>query len=72
MNGTNIINNTVLSMNPGPGWHAIETGDFNKDGKSDLVLHNDNGQVAIWEMDGTNIQHVDIIGYNPGSDWHVV
>ena len=39
--------------NLGPDWHAVGTGDFNGDGKSDILWQNTStGQVSIWEMDG--------------------
>ena len=33
-----------------PIWHVEDTGDFNGDGKSDILWQNDNGQAAIWLM----------------------
>jgi hypothetical protein len=36
-----------------PAWRLSGSGDFNKDGKPDLVWHNDQtGQVVYWLMDG--------------------
>ena len=32
-----------------------EIGDFNADGKSDLLLQNANGSVAEWPMNGTEV-----------------
>ena len=40
--------------NPGPSWHIKDTGDFNDDGRSDILWQNDNGTPAIWLMDGMN------------------
>ena len=54
MNGTNPIAGALVGANPGPSWTEIGTGDFNGDGKSDILWQNANGQVAIWEMNGTN------------------
>ncbi len=33
-------------------WTIVGTGDFNGDGKSDILWRNTNGTVAIWEMNG--------------------
>jgi len=41
--------------NPGPDWHAISTGDVNGDGKSDILLQNDSGEVVVWEMKGASV-----------------
>jgi len=45
----------LAGPNPGPSWQVIGVGDFNNDGKSDILWQNTNGQAAIWEMDGTNL-----------------
>jgi VCBS repeat-containing protein len=63
---------------PGADWHVVDTGDFDGDGKSDLLWRTDSGALAIWEMDGTHIQAADYtrIGATsvaaPGADWHVL
>jgi autotransporter passenger strand-loop-strand repeat protein len=43
--------------------------DFNGDGKSDILLENDNSDIVLWEMDGTKIVGGGEVG-NPGSTWH--
>jgi hypothetical protein len=45
--------------------------DFNGDGKSDILWQNDNGQVAIWELNGTTLIGAAIIG-NPGPSWDAI
>ena len=84
MNGTQItwadyikIGQTNIGA-PGSDWHIIGTGDFNGDGKSDLLWKTDSGQVAIWEMNGNQITWADFtkVGQTnvgaPGSDWHLI
>jgi hypothetical protein len=57
MNGTQVTSNPqVGTINAAGGWHFADTGDFNGDGKTDLLLLNDtNNGVAIWEMNGTQV-----------------
>jgi hypothetical protein len=68
--------------NPGPGWHVVGMGNTTEDGFNvgqDLVLQNDNGAIAIWQLavtgnqvvrDGTQPNGFNL--GNPGSSWHVV
>ncbi|MDA1275408.1 MAG: VCBS repeat-containing protein [Verrucomicrobia bacterium] len=37
------------------GWRVVGTGDFDIDGKADLVFQNSDGTIAFWLMDGTNL-----------------
>jgi hypothetical protein len=68
--------------NPGPGWHVVGMGNTTEDGfpspqpGQDLVLQNDNGAIAIWQLQvvGNQVVRVDT-GFNlnnPGASWHVV
>ncbi len=36
-------------------WTIVGTGDFNGDGKSDILWRDSSGNVAIWEMNGTSV-----------------
>jgi hypothetical protein len=48
------------------------TGDFNGDGKADILWQQDNGLPAIWLMDGTNMIGGGAAGtINPGPTWQV-
>jgi hypothetical protein len=39
-----------------PGsWSISGSGDYNSDGKSDIVWQDTSGNVAIWEMNGSAI-----------------
>ena len=74
MNGTNAVSiGAVGPFNPGPSWQVKGTGDFNGDGKSDILWQGSDGTPAIWLMDGTNFLSASAVGpFNPGMDWHVI
>ena len=41
---TNVIGGGTVSPNPGPSWNTVGTGDFNKDGQSDILWQNTMGR----------------------------
>jgi len=74
MNGTSIASAAVITIgstqaDPGPTWHATVTGDFNGDGKADILWQNTDGLSAIWLMNGTSIQSAAVLP-NPTPAWH--
>jgi FG-GAP-like repeat len=49
-------NYTGTILNPGSDWKVVGIGDFNRDGKSDILWQNDSsGSIEIWEMNGTTL-----------------
>jgi hypothetical protein len=71
MNGSNVIAAAVLGQ-PGMAWQVVGTGDFNGDGKADLVFQNSStGEVAEWLLNGVQILGGYSLG-NPGTAWHIV
>jgi len=69
MNGTQILANQFIGQIPA-NWHVAANGDFNGDGKTDVLLHSDSGGLVILEMNGTQILANQSIGQVP-SNWHV-
>jgi hypothetical protein len=59
--------------NPGLNWHVAGTGDFNGDGKSDVLWRADDGMVAEWlgQANGGFSSNWDSFHSNPGVNWHV-
>jgi hypothetical protein len=57
----------------GPTWHVKALVDYDPSGPdfSDLLWQNDNGAVAIWQLQGTTPVHQNNLGQNPGPTWHV-
>jgi hypothetical protein len=47
----------------------VGVGDYNRDHKTDILLQNDSGEIAIWEMNGTTVIGGGSLG-NPGPSWH--
>ncbi len=50
---------------------GVATGDFNADGRTDLLLRNDNGRVNVWTMDGDRIVADSFVDATP-LNWHIV
>jgi serralysin len=48
-------------------WHIQSVGDFDHDGKSDILWHHNSGQVYIWEMNGLQVKAEGAVAH----DWHV-
>jgi len=38
----------------------------------DLVLHNTDGQLALWQVNGGKVSAIEQVGSNPGSSWRAV
>src|SRR5258707_9163954 len=63
MNGTTVLNpNTAGVGNVPTTWSIVGTGDFNGDGKWDILWRDTGGNVAIWEMNGTTVLNPDTAG----------
>jgi hypothetical protein len=70
MNGSQVLQTGVLGSVPA-SWTAAETGDFDGDGKSDILWRNTaNGAVAIWFMNGVQVSSPAPVG-TVGLDWTV-
>jgi hypothetical protein len=64
---------TIINPGPGARWHVVGTGDFNRDGKSDILLQKGTDKIDIWLMNGTErIDELKIPNPNPGPGWHAV
>jgi len=73
MDGTTAMSVAAVGpFNPGPNWQIKGSGDFNGDGKSDILWQGSDGMPAIWLMDGINFVSTSAAGsFNPGPSWQV-
>ena len=57
----------------GPTWHAKAFADFagGDPFSADILWQNDNGALALWQINRTTIQHATNLP-NPGQSWHAV
>ena len=51
-------------------WSIVQIGDYNGDGKSDLVWRDGGGNTSMWFMDGTAVASTGSVGNIPTS-WSV-
>jgi hypothetical protein len=65
--------NVNFNLNPGLDWHIAGTGDFNGDGRDDILWRSDNGSVVdlLGNENGSFTGNVNF-NLNPGLDWHIV
>jgi lipopolysaccharide export system protein LptA len=70
VNGTTIASQAMLS-NPGTQWHIAGSGDFNHDGKADILWQSSDGTPMIWTMNGTSVATTTTLA-DPGASWHAV
>ena len=50
MANSGTIQGTYVLPTPAYSWHVHGLNDFNGDGRSDILLRNDNGSLSIWQM----------------------
>jgi hypothetical protein len=61
-----------LNLTPASGWKVVGVGDFNGDGKSDLVFQNQSSnQIAIWFMNGYLYQGGVLLPFTPPVGWTI-
>ncbi|MCW3097807.1 MAG: Cell surface protein, partial [Chthonomonadaceae bacterium] len=74
--GTNLATITggdFVNITPAAGWKVVGVGDFNGDGKSDLVFQNQtSNQIAIWFMNGANFAGGMLLPFTPPIGWTLV
>ena len=55
---------------PSADWHVRDTGDYNGDTRSDILLQDSvTGDCFAWLLDGTNVIGGGYVGWRPGAAW---
>jgi len=72
-NGGFADNGANFSANLSAAWHAAAIGDFNGDGRDDILWQDQSGQVINWlaQPGGSFIDNSATVNINTGSSWHV-
>jgi predicted nucleic acid-binding Zn ribbon protein len=56
MDGTTVISSNLTSTpSLDKSWKTAGTGDFNGDGQSDILWRNDDGTIALWQINGSTV-----------------
>jgi hypothetical protein len=69
MNGASVLSSAGIGNLPAT-WSLALTGDFNGNGKSDLLWRDGSGDTAIWFMNGTSVASTQSVG-NISASWVV-
>ena len=72
-NGSFADNWNVFHRNPGTNWHVAGTGDYNGDGRADILWRAEDGTFTDWlgQANGSIADNWDVYHTNPGTNWHV-
>jgi hypothetical protein len=65
------ITQAVQVGNPGASWGIHSLGDFNGDGRTDIVWRHADGTIYLWLMNGGSVSAYLPVG-NPGGTWSIV
>jgi hypothetical protein len=73
MNGNTRLSAEVIATEADQNWKIVGTGDFNGDGKSDILWrHFANGGISIWQMNGNTRLSAEVIATEADQNWKIV
>lgn len=70
--GTTIEFSAATSSQVGNDWQIVGTGDFNLDGRDDILWQHSSGTIASWQMDSGTVLGASYYGSVSTADWEIV
>lgn len=67
-----VANDANALVQVGLAWHIVGTGDFNGDGRDDVLWQSDDGSVTDWLAQSNGAFVGNHLNINPGAEWQVV
>ncbi|MGE5525102.1 MAG: FG-GAP-like repeat-containing protein [Rhodospirillaceae bacterium] len=67
VHGTSASTPQTTTMSGGIDWTIVGNGDFNGDGRGDVLWQHDQGLIAIWNMNGASVGRSDAVAASPAN-----
>jgi FG-GAP repeat protein len=72
MDGASVIGGSNLSQHLDDAWAVADTGDYNGDGRADILWRHQDGTTHIFLMDGASVIGSSNTSLQIDNSWHVV